>query len=142
MPPVHSTVIMAICEDSGLVRAIYESVEWDVGGCHRSPDRRIAASGEIVLTEGVALEPRDGFFKQSDTAHHRSGVRFDTEVARDDITDHNRRAVIDKVVDAGPRSVLRHYMANWQKFPHAVHRNVPRMEGKMALCRLKRFFLP
>lgn len=77
------------------------------GRCHRSPDRRIDATGEIVLTEGVDLEPRDGFLEQTDTAPHRSGVRSDTEVARDDITDHNRRPVIDKVVDPaafGPSS--------------------------------------
>lgn len=75
-----------------------------------SSDRRIAATGEIVLTEGVALEPRDGFFEQTDTAHNRSGFRSDTEVARDDITDHSRRPVIDKVVDAGR---VRSFVITW-----------------------------
>jgi len=94
-------VINAVCKECGLVEVINETVEWDQQQAVVSPGLLTAGLIMNFLTEGQPMYRLSELFEDKDP-----GNLFGDRITGDDLYDRRFGWALDKIADAGPRTIL------------------------------------
>jgi transposase len=94
-------VITTVCKECGIVDVVNEEVEWDENRSLLSPGLRLTALIVNCLTEGQPMYRLPDFFEKTDAAN-----LFGEEITPENLNDHTLGRALDKLAEAGPRTVL------------------------------------
>ena len=99
-------VINAVCKECGLVEVIDEILEWDQQQAAISPGLLTAGLVMNFLTEGQPMYRLSDFFQDKDPEN-----LFGDGITAEDLYDRRFGWALEKIADAGPRTVLNSVIA-------------------------------
>ena len=99
--PAHLPVVKAIAVECGIIDTLNELLEWDEQQCNLSPADRLLALIMNALTEGQPMYRLPTFFEGTDVEN-----LFGEGVEPTDLNNHACARALDKLADAGEKTVL------------------------------------